>query len=225
MTSGEADALVVIFTPVGLADTAAVMAAVAGGVTAAQAAGAGLPVLACVLGQDGHRTHLELASERVPCYPFPETPARVLGKAAAYAGWRAAPEGVFPDLPGLDLPAARDVCRRAAAHGPAWLSAEDTGVVLAAAGLPLVPAAFARTPEAAAEAAGRLGFPVAVKLASREFVHKTDVGGVRLGLADADAVRRAFAEVRERVNRAGRPDGTDGVVVQRMVVGGVEVMA
>jgi len=89
--------------------------------------------------------------------------------------------------------------------------------------LPLVPDGLARTSDEAAEVAGRLGFPVAVKLASRRLVHKTDVGGVRLGLADSAAVRRAFDEIRGRLETLGQLDAMDGVVVQPMV-SGVEVL-
>jgi acyl-CoA synthetase (NDP forming) len=150
----------------------------------------------------------------------------VLAKVAEYASWRDGPPEVFPDFPDLDLNAARDVCRRAAAdRGAAWLSAEEARAVLGAARLPLVPSEFARTADDAAAAAASLGFPVAVKLASRRFVHKTEVDGVRLGLADADAVRRAFEEIRRRVEAEGGPDDMDGVVVQPMVRRGVEVMA
>jgi acyl-CoA synthetase (NDP forming) len=182
--SGEVDALVVLFTPVGLADTAEVTREITGAVAAARdSAAAAVPVLACLLGQEEHRTHLELPGGRIPCYPFPEIPARVLGKAATYAAWRARPPEVFPDFGDLDLATARTVCRRALAeHGPGWLSAGEVQTVLNAVRLPLVPAHVARTADEAAEAAARLGFPVAVKLASRELVHKSEVGGVRLGL-------------------------------------------
>ena len=112
-----------------------------------------------------------------------------------------------------------------AERGEGWLSAEEIQTVLSAVGLPLVPAQFALTADDAARAATSLGFPVAVKLASRQFVHKTEVDGVRLGLTDADAVRRAFDEIRCRVEREKRPDAMDGVLVQRMIRGGVEVMA
>ena len=128
---------------------------------------------------------------------------------------------MIPDYTDTDLPRARAICRRALdGRGDGWLSAADAQEVLAAAGLPLVPTAFARTADEAADTAARLGFPVAVKLASRQLVHKTDVGGVRLGLTDEAGVLRAFAEIRERVG-----DAMDGVVVQPMVAGGVEVMA
>lgn len=224
--SGEVDALVAIFTPVGLADPDEVNRAVAGEVAARARGGVTVPVLACLLGQGEHRGRLELPGGRIPCYPFPETPGRVLAKAAAYAEWKAQPEGVFPDFDDLDPAAARDVCRRAlAAHGPGWLAPDDVRALLSAVRLPLVPVRTARTAEEAVEAAAEFGFPVAVKLASRQLVHKTDVGGVRLGLADAAAVRRAVLEIRGRLAEENRLDAMEGVVVQPMVSGGVEVMA
>jgi acetyl coenzyme A synthetase (ADP forming)-like protein len=226
LASGEADALVVIYIPVGLAETDAVGGAVAAGVAAGRAAGAaGTPVLACLLAEQGVRTCLDLGAEKVPTYTFPEAPARVLAKAAAYAEWRARPLGVFPDFDDLDLPAARRVCHEAlAARGEGWLSAAEARVVLEAVRLPVAPGGVAGTAEEAVALARRVGYPVAVKLASRRVVHKTEAGGVRLGLADDEAVRQAFADIRGRLAADGWADAMDGVVVQPMVSGGVEVM-
>ncbi len=168
LTSGEYDSLLVLFTPVGLAETGDVQKAITDGITAARKAGAtGRPVLACMLGQEAHRADLKCEGERVPCYPFPETPARVLGKVTAYGTWRVQPPGVFPDFDNLHLADAQTVCREAAARGEGWLSAQEVRTVLSAAGLPLVPEEFARTADEAANAAKQLGFPVTVKLASR----------------------------------------------------------
>ena len=78
--------------------------------------------------------------------------------------------------------------------------------------------------DAAVAAAERIGYPVAVKVNSADILHKTEAGGIRLGLADGDAVRTAFAEV---VANAGTYDANariDGVVVQEMVSGGVETI-
>jgi acyl-CoA synthetase (NDP forming) len=226
LISGEFDALIVVYTPVGLVETDTVEKGIAAAIGAARACGAaGRPVLACLLGQVEHRMHIECAAERVPCYPFPELPAGVLSKVAAYARWQAQPPEVFPDFVDLDLGAARDVCRRAVIErGECWLSAEEVQHVLRAARLPLVPCEFARTTEEAVAAAWRIGFPVAVKLASRHFVHKTEIGGVHLGLADAEAVRRSIDEIRTRVEQQGRPEAMEGVVIQPMISGGVEVM-
>lgn len=73
--------------------------------------------------------------------------------------------------------------------------------------------------DAAAEAARQAGFPVAVKSADPELVHKTEVGGVRLNLTDEEAVRAAF----RAVTAAGDP--ACGVLVQRMAAPGVELVA
>ncbi len=227
LASGEVDALIVIYIPVGLAETEAVADALRAGVTRARAAGAtGKPVLACLLAEERpHGTQIELGDERIPSYAFPEAAARVLSKVAAYAGWRAQPEGVIPDFEDLDLPAAREVCRKALAQrGAGWLSAQEARAVLAALRLPLPPGGVAATADEAVELARRIGFPVAVKLASRQLVHKTEVGGVRLGLTDADAVRRAFEDIGDCLARTNQRDAMEGVVVQPMIAGGVEMM-
>jgi acyl-CoA synthetase (NDP forming) len=97
--------------------------------------------------------------------------------------------------------------------------------LLERAGIPVVPARVAASAdEACALASGWIaeGRSVAVKVVSPQILHKTDVGGVRLGLADRDAVARAFAEVTGNAHRAV-PDATiEGALVAPMVSGGVE---
>ncbi len=227
LTCGEFDALIVLYTDVGLAGFGDVEKAIADGIATARKLGAtGLPVLACVLAPEQQPSNLECVGEQVPCYAFPETPARVLGKLAAYGTWRSQPPGAFPDFEDFRLTDARLICQKTVVErGESWLAAEEVRAVLEAAGLPLVPNAFARTADEAVAAAERLGFPVAVKLASRQLVHKSEVGGVRLGLTDASAVRQTFEEIRSRAESAGGTGAMDGVLVQPMIPGGVEVMA
>jgi acetyl coenzyme A synthetase (ADP forming)-like protein len=226
LASGEVDALIWIYISVGLAETEAVGGAVREGVAQARAAGAASPpVLACLMTAPGAPAQREASTERIPAYTFPEAAGRALGKAAAYADWRTRPLGVIPDFEDLDLAAARAVCQQALVQrGAGWLSAEESRAVLAAVRLPLPPGGLAATADEAVELARRVGFPVAVKLASRQLVHKTEVGGVRLNLADAEAVRHAFAEIRGRLARENQLEAMDGVVVQPMLSGGVEVM-
>jgi acyl-CoA synthetase (NDP forming) len=73
--------------------------------------------------------------------------------------------------------------------------------------------------------AGNIGFPVAVKLSSRELVHKTEVGGVRLNLQNESAVRQAFADIQARLAQENKLSAMDGVIVQPMIAAGVELMA
>jgi acetyl coenzyme A synthetase (ADP forming)-like protein len=226
LTSGEFDSLLVIYTSVGLAETQAIGEAITQGIAAARKSGAvGRPVLTCIMNQNSQRTTLEGAGERVPCYPFPETPAHVLGKVAAYGTWRSEPPGAFPDFDDLRLDTAKAICREATnSRGEGWLSAEDVKRVLDALGVPQVPGVFARTADEAIVAAELLEYPVAVKLASRKFVHKSELGGVQLGLTDGAGVQKAFEEIRRRVERKNVPDAMDGVIVQSMAASGVEVM-
>jgi acyl-CoA synthetase (NDP forming) len=104
------------------------------------------------------------------------------------------------------------------------LSAEESLKVLSAFQLPLPAGGICRSPEQAAATAGRIGFPVALKLASRTIIHKSEVGGVALNLAREADVRQAFLDLHERLSAAGKADEMDGVWIQPMVSGGVELM-
>jgi len=96
--------------------------------------------------------------------------------------------------------------------------------LLEAAGVPVIPAILARTADDAVTAADRIGGPVAIKLVSPQILHKSDIGGVRLGVTGTDAVRAAF----EAVTAAARqvPDATvEGALVTQMRTGGIELLA
>ena len=96
--------------------------------------------------------------------------------------------------------------------------------LLAAAGLTVVTDALARTKEQAAHAASELGLPVALKIASLDIAHKTEVDGVRLSIDSANAAGKAFSELMDGVKRR-RPDARlDGVLVSPMMVDGIETI-
>ena len=189
--------------------------------------GPGKPVLACLMPDQPGLSLVSSRSrkEKLPCYAFPEEAARALGKAAAYAEWRVRPLGKIPDFSDLDIVSARTFCKEwLAKRGGGWLPTEETRLVLEAVRLPLAPGAAARTAEEAAAVARRLGFPVAVKLASQRLTHKTEIGDVRLGLTGEAAVRGAFNDIRSRLEKDGNLDAMQGVLVQAMVSGGTEVL-
>jgi acetyl coenzyme A synthetase (ADP forming)-like protein len=225
LTSPDVDAVIVIYIPVGGAEADRVARVVADTVQAArERGGAGKPVIACLMSEKAGRQLIDAGPERIPSFPYPETPARVLGKVAAYAEWRAAPPGMIPDFQDMDLRAARKVCRLAlATRGPGWLAMPEVLSLLTALRLPM-PGGFARTPAEAVAAAEAAGFPVAVKLAAKTLVHKTEVGGVRLNLPDAAAVTAAFEGIRAKLAGMGAPDEMEGVVVQPMLRGGIELV-
>lgn len=187
------------------------------------------PILSCFMGVHGVPEGMRsLQQEHIPSYPFPESAAIALSRVVRYARWKSAPEGVVPEFKDQDLEAAREVVKRAARRASmgdtTQLAPDEVGSLLEAAGLPRVQEERCVTAGEAALAATRVGFPVAVKLASRTLTHKTDVGGVRLGLKSEDEVRRAFAEIGRRLDEQGLRGQMDGVTVQPMVDEGVEVI-
>jgi acyl-CoA synthetase (NDP forming) len=172
---------------------------------------------------DGHS--LEVNGEKVPAYLFPEAAGRVLGKVAAYGEWRRRPLGLVPDFEDLDIEGARAVCSQVLRdRGPGWLTLEEIGRILQAVRLPAVPGGLARTADEAVDLAGKVGFPVAVKLSSAQLTHKTDVGGVHLNVADPSGVREAFLAIRRSLERTGQLQAMDGVWIQPMISEGVEVI-
>jgi acyl-CoA synthetase (NDP forming) len=177
------------------------------------------------MAEGGITAPLALEKESLPTYVFPEAAARVLSRMAEYAEWRMKPEGMIPDFADADYATARALCETALKQrGSGWLDAEETRSLLTAVGLPLLPGGVARSAEEAAKLALGLGFPVAVKLASRHLVHKTEVGGVHLNLMDEAAVWHAYEQIRNRLLQENNLYALEGVLVQPMLSGGVEVM-
>jgi acetyltransferase len=112
---------------------------------------------------------------------------------------------------------AHKVIAAALADGRETLTEPEAKQVLASYNIPVVETRTVRTPAEAGESAAAIGGSVALKILSRQITHKTDVGGVRLDLAGADAARRAAEEMLDRVRRE-RPDAIiDGFTVQQMV--------
>ncbi len=226
LAAEEVDSLIVLTIDVALADMVGLATGIRAGVAATRLRGGkGKPVLACIMEGDGARKPIFADSERLPNFVFPENAARVLGKLAAYAEWKNQPQGMIPEFESMDPHIARTVCRRAfEKRGPGWLSAEELRKVLAVFGLPLPRGGVCRSADEAASMALEIGFPVALKLASTRIVHKTEIGGVRLNLENGAAVRRAFGEIHERLATENKLADMDGVLVQPMLLGVVELM-
>jgi acyl-CoA synthetase (NDP forming) len=218
MGAPEVDSLIVIFTPVDLTTAPAIVKSIRDGVAAGRLKESShKPVLSCVMAEPGRPAPLDANGERLPAFAFPENAARALGKASAYAEWRAQPLALYWGFDDTDADTAGTICRAATERGAGWLTDDEVRGVLAAYKLSKPQSVLARSADEAAAAARRIGFPVAVKISAKTVTHKSDVGGVRLDLVDESAVRDAFAEIAAKTPGAG-------VLVQEMVHGGVETM-
>ncbi|MHB1863098.1 MAG: acetate--CoA ligase family protein [Gemmatimonadaceae bacterium] len=183
------------------------------------------PVLAVLMGRRGlPEGRAELHAAGIPAYVFPESAARALAALNRYRDWISREPEPAEALP-VDRDAAAGIVRRALAEGREHLSEFDALQVLAAYGIPVARATLATGADAAAEAACALGFPVALKIVSRDVIHKSDVGGVRLGVRSAAEARAAFDEIMAAVASHVPDARIDGVLVQRLVQGGHETIA
>ena len=111
-----------------------------------------------------------------------------------------------------------------ALKGGGALSEYDSKGLIRAFGVMTTQEEIAGDADAAVAAAERIGYPVALKVNSADILHKTEAGAIRLGLADADAVRAAFAEVTANAQAHDGNAKIDGALVQEMVAGGVETI-
>jgi acetyltransferase len=121
---------------------------------------------------------------------------------------------------------AEPVTPRAVARplGRGVLANAEAARMLADFGMALAETVPVKDAEQAVRAADSLGYPVVIKIDSPDIAHKTDVGGVRAGCRDAAAVRAAVADVLQSVRRQAPAARLDGVLVQRMVAGGTEMI-
>ncbi len=211
------DAAVAVVTTVGplanLADVTGALAAAAETTTK--------PIIACVLGASGPLASAAAPSgpgARVAVLPTPERAIAALGRACAYAAWRALPP---PEVHAPLVPRAsvRPLVDAVLASSPAgrWLDADEAMALVARCGIPVVETVRVHSAQDAARAATEIGSPVALKAAAGDLVHKSDAGGVALGLSGAEAAA-AYTAMADRLGHSL------AAVVQPMRAAGVETI-
>lgn len=217
---GSADSMLVLLSPQAATDAASVARTVA-----AATRHWPIPVVAALVGgarvAPGVRTLEEVG---IPCFEFPERAVDTLAGMAHVAEQRQ--RRLRPERIATMIDAARAEAWRSTwgPTTPRQLGLADLAPLLSGYGVPVGRIGDAKSPEEAASVADRIGFPVALKIRSPQLTHKSDVGGVTLGLRDAPAVERAARAMGERV-AAARPDATiEGFLVQAMAPAGKELL-
>ncbi|MPZ71749.1 MAG: GNAT family N-acetyltransferase [Nitriliruptorales bacterium] len=216
----DVHALLVIFIPpivTRAEDVALEMAAARGDI------GADTPVLSVFMSEQG--VPAELTQARIPSFRFPEGAAEALGKVARYGEWRNSDLGNVVEVRDADEAAARAIVDEVLADSvrEGWLDARQTDRLLRAFGITTAPSRVVSTPEEAAAAQEEIGAAVAVKSAAP--IHKTELGGVRLGLGRPSQVAEAVRGIADELRQAGRGDlVAAGFLVQEMVGDGIEMV-
>jgi acetyltransferase len=182
------------------------------------------PILACFMGEARVDAGIRVLREYgVPNYPYPERVAATLAAMESYRQERDRP--IFePEGCEVCRPPVRELFDQVREEGRVSIGDAEAREVLEAYGFPVPKSELAESADEAVDVAQEIGFPVVLKVASPDILHKTDVGGVKLNLNSATDVRDAFDLI---VYRAGRyvPDARVwGCLVQEMVTEGREIL-
>jgi acetyltransferase len=208
------DGLLVILNPQAMTDPAEAARSLARAVE-----GHPQPVFASWIGGvDVEKGRAVLNEAGIPTYHTPEQAIRAFMHLREYAENLAALQEIPPKhahYVRFDHERLGELVRQGLGKGT--LTEPESKELLAACGIPVNRTEVAESGERAAELAGDMGFPVVLKILSRDITHKSDVQGVRVGLRDRDEVKRAWRDMMDRV-RTFEPDAAvDGVTVQPMV--------
>ena len=182
------------------------------------------PIFGCFMGREAVEQGIQILNEHaVPNYPVPERAVAAMAAMMSHRRWHVRPAVQLESF-AVDQERVRHALQRVRDEGRVAMGDAEAWEILEAYGIATPKTRLARNPDEAVRFAQEIGFPVAVKIASPDIVHKTDVGGVQLNVATAADVRKAFDLM---IYRAGEyvPDAEIwGCLIQEMIIGGKEVI-
>ena len=183
------------------------------------------PILACYMGEARVAAGIDLLQTfGVPNFPFPERAAQAFKAMSEYRQVRARPEPKYASFE-VDRQGTRAVLDKVRTAGRMTIGDSEARQILSAYGLPIPKSEIAATQEEAMEIARQIGYPVVLKIASPDILHKTDIGGVKVGLRSAEEVGDAFELMVYRAQRYVPGAHIWGCLVQEMAPsGGQEVL-
>lgn len=152
----------------------------------------------------------------VPFYMYAEEAADALKRLDEQRRWRERPEGKIPHWT-VDEEKARAIFSQAASEGRSQLTTRESLSLLDAYGVRVCRSVMAKSEEEAVAAADAMGYPIVMKMTSKTTSHKTDVGGVRVGIESAGELRAEYQDLLAKLREKGLEDGLEGVLIQEMV--------
>ena len=182
------------------------------------------PILCCFMGIFDVSTGVKYLQEHgVPVYRFPENAAKAFGALYRYSKWLNRQEMARFSFQ-HDRDKARGIVTSALESGQTYLSELEGNQVLRCYGFPVLSTELAASADQAVRQADAMGYPVVLKIYSPQIIHKSDAGGVKIGLEDAGEVETAYEQIVANA-KAYNPDAQiNGVLVQKMAASGQEVI-
>jgi len=181
-------------------------------------------MLASLMGLDEGVTNREiLAAGGVPYYTYAEGAIRALHAMLRFSKWISSPAGSAPKF-SADRDRVAGILAKAKSEKRPSLLEEEGQEVLRAYGLPLPKSRLARNAGEAVKIAKKIGYPAVMKIVSPQIIHKSDAGGVRVGLTNEREVRAAYREITRNARAYDSGAEIKGVLIVEMVRGGKEMI-
>jgi 4-hydroxybutyryl-CoA synthetase (ADP-forming) len=181
-------------------------------------------MLASLMGLDEGITNREiLAAGDVPYYTYAEGSIRALNAMLRFVDWIKSPDGNITEFE-VDKDKAKNVFDKVRSEGRTNLLEDEGREILDAYGFPLPNSALAATEDEAVSAANKVGYPIVMKIASPQIVHKSDAGGVKVNLTNDEEVRNGFKTIMENAKKYDANAEIKGVLIVEMIKGGKEMI-
>lgn len=181
------------------------------------------PVLPVFMGDKSVvEARITLQGNRLPMYVYPETPGLVLKNMLNYAAWRDQQNEKVQVQQNIHRESVQTILEEAGKAGSLGESA--TRPLLEAYGIPVVKGGFAANAAEAGRLVDEIGGPVVMKIVSPEILHKSDVGGIRLNLADRTAVLAEYDRLMKDIHATKPEAHLEGVLIEKMAPRGQEVI-
>lgn len=182
------------------------------------------PLVACMLGKKENSPGVEhLEDAKVPTYRFPESAVKALRMLHNYGKWLKKDKGDVKQFK-VDRETAIAQINSAREAGRQWLNQKEARTLLQAYGFTTSKIMLAKSEEEAVKNAQEIGFPVVMKIDSRDIIHKWDSGGVMLDLHDEDEVREAYSQILYNVEEKVPGARVNGILIEQMIDKGKEVI-
>ncbi|MDM8517112.1 acetate--CoA ligase family protein [Desulfobacterales bacterium HSG16] len=215
----EVDGALVILTPQSMTNALATAEAIA-----RIAKFTHKPILCCFMGiVDVSQGAKYLQEHGIPVFRFPESAAKAFGTLYQYSKWlnqQQMAQFTFKH----DVEGASKIIDECLAQGKTRIGELEGNRLLACYGFNVLPTSLATTGEEAASISDEMGYPVVMKIVSEQILHKTDAGGVKIGIKTKEEALKAFDDIVESAHKFSSDAVIDGVLIQKMAEPGTEVI-
>ena len=181
------------------------------------------PIIAVMMAQNDFFSQITKIKTNVPFYQYPEIAANAISKLYAQRVWLNRPKDETPSFK-VNSNKAKEIISKALQEGRSQLTTLESIDILETYGIRTCKYAFASNVDEAAAEANKIGYPVVMKITSTKISHKTEIGGVIVGINSEEQLKKEYNALIERLTEKGLENALDGVIIQEMVKGEREMV-